>query len=36
MKRFQEKDLKEMSDILKYDGVLSVPTDMVYGLCARI
>lgn len=36
MKRFQEKDLKEMADILKHDGVLSVPTDTVYGLCARI
>lgn len=36
MKRFSDKDIKEMSEILKNDGVISVPTDTVYGVCARM
>lgn len=36
MKRFTDKEITEMSEILKNDGVLSVPTDTVYGVCARM
>lgn len=36
MKRFSEKKIQEMAEILKNDGVISVPTDTVYGVCARM
>lgn len=36
MKRFSEDDIDEIVDILKNNGVISVPTDTVYGVCARI
>lgn len=36
IKRYKESEIKEVIDILKKDGVISVPTDTVYGLCARI
>ena len=36
MKRFSEDDIEEIVDILKNNGVISVPTDTVYGVCARI
>lgn len=36
MKRFSEKKIREMAEILKNDGVISVPTDTVYGVCARM
>ena len=36
MKRYSEKELDALADILKNDGVISVPTDTVYGICARI
>ena len=36
MKRFSEDDIVEIVDILKNNGVISVPTDTVYGVCARI
>lgn len=35
MKRFEEDRITEMAEILKNNGVISVPTDTVYGLCAR-
>ena len=35
MKRFSEDDIDEIVDILKNNGVISVPTDTVYGVCAR-
>ncbi len=36
MKRYTENEIKKLADILKKDGVISVPTDTVYGICARI
>lgn len=36
MKRYNLNQINELANILKNDGVLSVPTDTVYGVCARI
>ena len=36
MKRYKQTEIEELSEILKNDGVISVPTDTVYGVCARI
>ena len=36
MKRFNRNEIDLLVDILKNDGVISVPTDTVYGVCARI
>ncbi len=36
VKRYKGNELKELAQILKNDGVISVPTDTVYGVCARI
>ncbi|MGM9941851.1 MAG: L-threonylcarbamoyladenylate synthase [Bulleidia sp.] len=36
MRRFTNTQISEMAEILKHDGVLSVPTDTVYGVCARM
>lgn len=36
MKRFDESRIRELAEILKNDGVISVPTDTVYGVCARM
>lgn len=36
MKRYKQNETDELSNILKQDGVISVPTDTVYGICARI
>ena len=36
MKRYKQSEIKEIATILKNDGVISVPTDTVYGICARI
>lgn len=36
IKRFKESEVLDLANILKNDGVISVPTDTVYGLCARI
>ena len=36
IKRYREEEIDELSNILKNDGVISVPTDTVYGICARI
>ncbi len=35
MKRYTQRQIDELANILKNDGVISVPTDTVYGLCAR-
>lgn len=35
MKRYTENQLDELAEILKHDGVISVPTDTVFGVCAR-
>lgn len=36
MKRYKQNEIDELAKILKNDGVISVPTDTVYGVCARI
>ncbi len=36
IKRYKQDQSFELAEILKNDGVISVPTDTVYGLCARI
>ena len=36
VKRYKQNDIKELVNILKNDGVICVPTDTVYGVCARI
>lgn len=36
MKRYTNNEINKLADILKKDGVISVPTDTVYGICARI
>lgn len=36
MKRYTQNETNELANILKNDGVICVPTDTVYGICARI
>ena len=36
MKIYKQTEIIQLSNILKNDGVLAVPTDTVYGLCARM
>lgn len=36
MKRYKQNETDKLAEILKNDGVISVPTDTVYGLCARM
>ena len=36
MKIYKQTEIVELSNILKNDGVIAVPTDTVYGLCARM
>lgn len=36
MKIYKQNEIDELAKILKKDGVISVPTDTVYGVCARI
>ena len=36
MKRYSQNQIDELAKILKNDGVISVPTDTVFGICARI
>lgn len=36
IQRYTQLQIDELSTILKNDGVISVPTDTVYGVCARI
>ena len=36
IKRYKVEQIEEMAQILKNDGVISVPTDTVFGVCARI
>lgn len=36
MKRYKDSQTDELAQILKRDGIISVPTDTVYGVCARI
>ena len=36
IKRYKVEQIEEMAQILKNDGIISVPTDTVFGICARI
>ena len=36
MKIYKQNETSELAEILKNDGVISVPTDTVFGICARI
>ncbi len=36
IKRYKVEQIEEMAQILENDGVISVPTDTVFGVCARI
>ena len=36
MKLYKQREIEKIATILKNDGVISVPTDTVYGICARI
>ena len=36
IKRYTENEINTLVKILKNDGVISVPTDTVFGICARI
>lgn len=36
IKRYKVEQIEEMAQILENDGVISVPTDTVFGICARI
>ena len=36
MKKYTKNQIKELSNILKNDGVISVPTDTVFGICGSI
>lgn len=36
MKRYSQDETSKLAEILKNDGVISVPTDTVFGVCARI
>ena len=36
MKRYNQNETSKLAEILNKNGVISVPTDTVYGICARI
>ena len=36
MKKFNQDEIDELAKILKNDGVISIPTDTLYGLCVRM
>lgn len=36
IRRYKQNEIDELAQILKNDGVISVPTDTVYGVCARM
>lgn len=36
VRRFDETELKELVELLKQDQVIAVPTDTVFGVCARM
>lgn len=36
IERYKQDEIKKIVQILKNDGVISVPTDTVFGICARI
>lgn len=36
IKRYKQNEIEKLAQILKNDGVISVPTDTVFGICCRI
>ncbi|MBR0427055.1 MAG: threonylcarbamoyl-AMP synthase [Clostridia bacterium] len=36
IKKYKQNQIEELANILKNDGVICVPTDTVYGVCARM
>ncbi len=36
IRKYREDEIEKLTDILMNDGVIAVPTDTVYGLCAKI
>lgn len=36
MKIYKQDEIDKLAEILRTDGVISVPTDTVYGVCARM
>lgn len=36
IKRYSKDQIDELAEILKDDGIISVPTDTVYGICGKI
>lgn len=36
IKRYSQNEIDKLAEILKNDGVISIPTDTVFGVCARI
>lgn len=36
IKRYRQNEIEKLVEILKNDGIISVPTDTVFGICARI
>ena len=36
IRKYSENEIEKLAEILRNDGVISVPTDTVYGICARI
>ena len=36
IKRYKPNEIEEMTQILNNDGVISVPTDTVFGICAKM
>ena len=36
IERYNQDEIEKLVQILKNDGVISVPTDTVFGICARI
>ena len=36
MKTYTQEQIDELAEILRNDGVISVPTDTIFGICARV
>ena len=36
IKRYKPNEIEKMTQILKNDGIISVPTDTVFGVCAKM
>ena len=36
IKKYKSNEISKLVEILKNDGVIAVPTDTVYGLCANM